>query len=473
MTTYASLKTDEDSFAFAVDPYEVTWGNNLRTQTTDTYGGKVVQVLGVNLTSLNVSVVAGSRGYKYVSSLMKYFKDTADWCRNTMKPAKFVYPKMGYNLSVWPKSITYQDQVGNVVYPIDMTFEIEEDLAGNVKKSTMLKELSRLAEGIGYTKSVYNYPTAEDEKELDDRAAKASSAISMADKSIGEGYSYTEGSLGSDPSLTADQQSNAQAIISVALSRNLGRIGAVIGIMTAITESTLHNVDHGDAMGPSSCGLFQQMPKYWGGNRSVNMDPKGSAGLFYDALVKVPNWNTRQDIWMVAQTVQQSEFKDGSNYKKNQAWAISIVDKIMIPGGNAGKGQTAVAAAKSQIGVPYSWGGGGPAGPSLGIAQGANTVGFDCSGLTEYAWAKAGVSIGGDSRTQYANIQTYIAPADISKAQPGDLMFFSNNMQASGIHHVAIFVDQNTMIEAPYTGVPVRLRSPLRTSDLLAIKRPQ
>jgi cell wall-associated NlpC family hydrolase len=52
-----------------------------------------------------------------------------------------------------------------------------------------------------------------------------------------------------------------------------------------------------------------------------------------------------------------------------------------------------VAAARSILGVPYSYGGGTPAGPSRGIAQGANTVGFDCSASVQYEYAKAGVML--------------------------------------------------------------------------------
>ena len=47
----------------------------------------------------------------------------------------------------------------------------------------------------------------------------------------------------------------------------------------------------------------------------------------------------------------------------------------------------------SQMGVPYSWGGGKPNGPSRGIDSGANTVGFDCSGFTQYSFAGVGVLI--------------------------------------------------------------------------------
>src|SRR5664279_5131731 len=113
------------------------------------------------------------------------------------------------------------------------------------------------------------------------------------------------------PNCSAEQESNARAIGTVALNRGLGRPGVLIVIVTAITESTLINVMHGDKMGPSSIGLFQQMPGW--GSLAQRTDPATSAGLFFDALQALrPSW-TSQTLQMAAQHVQQSEFSDGSN----------------------------------------------------------------------------------------------------------------------------------------------------------------
>lgn len=107
-------------------------------------------------------------------------------------------------------------------------------------------------------------------------------------------------------------------------------------------------------------------------------------------------------------------------------------------------GSGVVAAARSQIGVPYSWGGGGKGGPSRGIGRGAGTVGFDCSGLTEYAWWRGRrVDIGGTTYEQY--------PRSVPTARrPGALGF-------PHMGHVVIASDRpGYIIEAPYTGARVR-----------------
>ena len=135
--------------------------------------------------------------------------------------------------------------------------------------------------------------------------------------------------------LSARQMRSAAVIVSVATARGLGRSAAVIGVMTALTESSLIDVDHGDTLGPDSRGLFQQRAPW--GPLSVRMDPAGSAGLFYAALQQVSGWRALPP-WVAAQSVQHSEFADGSNYRANYPTAVSAVDAILGPTGTTDAG---------------------------------------------------------------------------------------------------------------------------------------
>lgn len=103
-----------------------------------------------------------------------------------------------------------------------------------------------------------------------------------------------------------------------------------------------------------------------------------------------------------------------------------------------------VAAARSMIGYPYSWGGGGRGGPSFGIGRGSGTLGFDCSGLTEYAWWKgAKVGIGGTTYSQWPSSHP-------STRRPGALGF-------PHMDHVVIASDRpGYIIQAPFTGSHVQ-----------------
>jgi cell wall-associated NlpC family hydrolase len=118
-------------------------------------------------------------------------------------------------------------------------------------------------------------------------------------------------------------------------------------------------------------------------------------------------------------------------------------------GSFAAQARIAIAAAEREIGVPYSWGGGNDSGPTLGIGSGANTVGFDCSGLVEYAWAQAGVYFPHYSGAQYAET-THVPLSDI---QPGDLLFYGPD----GDTHVAMYIGGGQMIQAPETGEDVSI----------------
>ena len=99
----------------------------------------------------------------------------------------------------------------------------------------------------------------------------------------------------------------------------------------------------------------------------------------------------------------------------------------------------------SLTGIPYSWGGGSIGGPTRGTNQGSGTVGFDCSSFVQYVYARVGVML---PRTTYAQINYGIA-VEPTQAQPGDLLFFGNPQAP---HHVAIYMGNNRLIQAPQTG---------------------
>lgn len=101
---------------------------------------------------------------------------------------------------------------------------------------------------------------------------------------------------------------------------------------------------------------------------------------------------------------------------------------------------TVVQAARDQIGMPYKSGGESP-------AEG----GFDCSGLTYYAWKQAGVTLPRSSSAQYAGA-TKIKKADL---KPGDLVFYSSSGTSGSVSHVALYVGDGKIVQAHKPGVPL------------------
>jgi cell wall-associated NlpC family hydrolase len=111
----------------------------------------------------------------------------------------------------------------------------------------------------------------------------------------------------------------------------------------------------------------------------------------------------------------------------------------------------------SQLGVPYSWGGGTAAGPGKGIGSGSGTTGFDCSGLVLFAFAGVGIKLPHYSGAQY-DLGRKI-PA--SQMRRGDVIFYG----PGGSQHVTIYLGQGQMLEAPDVGLKVRV-APVRTSGM-------
>ncbi len=111
----------------------------------------------------------------------------------------------------------------------------------------------------------------------------------------------------------------------------------------------------------------------------------------------------------------------------------------------------------SQIGVPYSWGGGNAAGPSKGIDSGASITGFDCSGLVLYSFAGVGIKLPHYSGSQY-NLGRKIPTSQMRR---GDVIFYG----PGGSQHVTLYLGDGQMLEAPDIGLKVRV-APVRTSGM-------
>ncbi|MGA0220229.1 MAG: NlpC/P60 family protein [Ilumatobacteraceae bacterium] len=127
--------------------------------------------------------------------------------------------------------------------------------------------------------------------------------------------------------------------------------------------------------------------------------------------------------------------------------ATPVISNYPAPSGLAG---VAIQAALGQLGVPYRY------------AQASPGVAFDCSGLTYYAWAQAGVNLPRNSRMQAAAIPR----VPIAAAQPGDLLFYY-----SPISHVGIYLGNGQLVHAPNTGTHVKVAN-VRWGKVVAVGRP-
>jgi len=138
--------------------------------------------------------------------------------------------------------------------------------------------------------------------------------------------------------------------------------------------------------------------------------------------------------------------------------AIKTITIAEVAG--SAQGNRAVAFAMSQRGVPYSWGGETPG------------VGFDCSGLVQWAWARAGINIPRTTQAQWP-VMFHVTYTNL---QPGDLLYYYNLDGDHQVDHVVMYVGSgpwgvDTTIAAAHTGTTVSL-APLFTAGLIGAARP-
>ena len=140
--------------------------------------------------------------------------------------------------------------------------------------------------------------------------------------------------------------------------------------------------------------------------------------------------------------------------KSNTIGANGSTQKVTYTGPTGSQADQAVAFAYAQLGCPYVYGGTGPC-----------QMGFDCSGLAQAAWGAAGVSIPRDSYEQWAELPH----VSLSSIEPGDLLIYN------GEGHVAIYVGNGYIIDAPQTGMDVEkipMSTPWYADNLDGVVRP-
>ena len=298
------------------------------------------------------------------------------------------------------------------------------------------------------------------------------------------------------PGLTDVQAQNARVVAAVASARGGGR-AAVLALMIGITESGLRilgNPNDPSADGlPSqgigfdhdSLGIFQQRPSW--GTAAQRLDPVTSTNLLLDRVADLPN-GVNEEPWVVAQQVQVSAYDGdprpannfsnvyGGNYRAllPEATGLAVLIGAQAArtscvgdgGARTGSGpatargtyglpatfvlrastqaaRIAVLAALEQLGKPYVFGAAGP-------------TSFDCSGLMQWAWAKAGVPLPHFTGPQFdAGV-----PTNRAQLSPGDLVLTpGSDGTLADPGHVGMYIGEGLVVEAPETGDVVKVVS--------------
>lgn len=244
------------------------------------------------------------------------------------------------------------------------------------------------------------------------------------------------------------------------------------GNMSVFTDTDGGKWD-GTATGERAVGPFQFMPATWestgqDGNKDGLRDPHNAddAALGAAAYLCGRGRNLGKAGQLRAAIFQ---YNHSNAYVANVMKWIDQYKAAARSGGSAGlmgvkgKARTVLQAALAQRGLPYSWGGGTASGPSTGTCcspsgkSGASITGFDCSGLTTYAFARAGISLPRTAAAQAGRGRRIPASAGQGALQPGDLVFFGYAPgRDSTIYHVGIYVGGGRMVNAARPGTAVR-----------------
>jgi cell wall-associated NlpC family hydrolase len=179
------------------------------------------------------------------------------------------------------------------------------------------------------------------------------------------------------------------------------------------------------------------------------------------AVTGLQDQRQRYDAWLAAKRRE-----DAANAQQaSGGGGSSGGGGVSLPSG--GSVRSVINRALSQLGMPYAWGGGNAYGPTRGIRDGGiadmygdyNKIGFDCSGLMIYAFAAAGYNL-----PHYSGYQAQAGrQVPLSQKAPGDMLFWATGGR---IHHVALYIGNGQMVEAPYSGSHVRI-APVRYGGIV------
>lgn len=249
--------------------------------------------------------------------------------------------------------------------------------------------------------------------------------------------------------------------------------GSGAGGNTTVFPDTDGGKWDGTATGERAVGPFQFLPSTWEGvGKDAGGDKTADPHNADDAALGAAIYLCGNGRDLTKRSQLKAAFFQYNRSQEYVAGVLGWVEQYTAaahgPGlaNVPGRVRIVLEAALSQRGVPYSWGGGSAGGKSTGICcspsgkSGVGIVGFDCSGLAQYAYAKAGIRLPRVAAAQAGTGRRIPASLGTSALKAGDLVFYATAPgRDSTIYHVGIYVGSGKMVNAPRPGTVVRLDS--------------
>ena len=140
---------------FRTNPNSILWDYELISHIEQTYGGRVVQILGTKMDNLQVTVDCGQGGWPYAMWVVQWMRDLMVQQRNG-KPATFTYTTRNWKLKVYALNVPFHDAVQETVRELTLNFKIQEDVTGLQQAASISQALSALTNGIGFFANSFN-----------------------------------------------------------------------------------------------------------------------------------------------------------------------------------------------------------------------------------------------------------------------------------------------------------------------------
>lgn len=151
----ASLTWGNHVLRFRTNPNAVNWNYSLITKTDQTYGGRVVQILGTKIEDLTIKIDCGLGGWPYLVKVVTFMRDLMVAQRNG-QTAVFEYTTRKWKLKVYAASFPFADQITATTRELTLNFKVQEDISGIISSATIATALQSFIDGVGWERNQYN-----------------------------------------------------------------------------------------------------------------------------------------------------------------------------------------------------------------------------------------------------------------------------------------------------------------------------
>ena len=146
---------------FRTNPNSISWDYELITNVQQTYGGRVIQILGAKVDNLEVKVDCGQGGWDYAAYVVQFMRDMMMMQRNGI-PGQFIYTTRNWNLQVFALNVPFHDAVEETVRELTLQFKVQQDVSQMaIASQSIANLLTTLQQGIGFLSSeMFSNPVA-------------------------------------------------------------------------------------------------------------------------------------------------------------------------------------------------------------------------------------------------------------------------------------------------------------------------